>query len=46
MKRRRVKADYRRSTNVKLDEEVRITLIEARQFRADLASLPARFPRP
>ena len=46
MKRRRVHADYKRPTKPKLDEEVRITLLEARQFQADLATLPVGFPRP
>jgi hypothetical protein len=46
LKRRRVNADYRRSTKINLEAEARIALLEARKFQAALATLPARFPRP
>ncbi len=46
MKRRRVDADYKRSTKLNLEAEVRIALLEAHKFQTALAALPARFPRP
>jgi hypothetical protein len=44
MKRRRIEADYERATRPKLDDEVQVTLMEARKFQADLASLPGGLP--
>jgi hypothetical protein len=46
MKGRRISADYEAPTKVRLDDEVRRALDEARQFRTDLTTLPARFPLP
>lgn len=46
MHERRVKADYEAAQNPRLNDEVRRMLQEARQFRADLAALAARYPLP
>jgi len=46
LKGRRISADYEATTKVRLDDEVRRALEEARQFRENLAALPARFPLP
>jgi hypothetical protein len=46
MKRKRIDADYKRSTKLNLEAEVRIALLEAHKFQESLAALPARFPRP
>ena len=46
MKGRRISADYEPTTKVRLEDEVRRALEEARQFRMDLTALPARFPLP
>jgi hypothetical protein len=44
MKGRRISADYEAPTKARLDDEVRRSLEEARQFSADLTALPTRFP--
>ena len=46
MKRRRVKADYNAAEIIRLDDEVRRMLEEARQFGTDLAALNRRYPLP
>ncbi len=46
MKVRRISADYEAPTKARLDDEVRLALEGARQFRDDLRSLPTRFPLP
>jgi hypothetical protein len=46
MKGRRISADYEARTKARLDDEVKRALQDARQFRADLAVLPTRFPLP
>ena len=46
MKRRREQADYKAVSYPRLDDEVRRTLQEARQFQRDLAALNATYPRP
>lgn len=45
MKRRRVKADYKDEIH-RLDDEVTLTLEEARRFPTDLASLNSKYPLP
>ena len=46
MKRRRVRVDYKPADIPRIDDEVRRMLMEAQQFRADLAALNPRYPLP
>jgi hypothetical protein len=46
MKRRRVKADYKPPDIPRLDDEVQLTLTEARQFHLDISALNATHPLP
>jgi hypothetical protein len=46
MKYRRVKVDYKSADIPRLDDEVRRMLLEAQQFRANLAALNPRYPLP
>jgi hypothetical protein len=46
MSRRRVKADYEPADIDRLDDQVQLMLVEAQQFRADLAALDPRYPLP
>jgi hypothetical protein len=46
MKLRRVRVDYKSADIPRLDDEVRRTLLEARQFRANLDALNPRYPLP
>ncbi len=46
MKRLRVKADYKPADIPRLREQVERVLQDAKRFRADMATLDARYPRP
>lgn len=43
---KRVRVDYKKGDILRLDEEVRRTLADARQFQIDFANLPPRYPLP
>ncbi len=42
---RRTDADYEATTKVRLDDEVKATITEAKKFGTGLAALASRFPR-